>query len=146
MENWLNINQLRSIEWGLNSNEEKLCSYYSKDHKWVTTKILNSTGTYYCISISKLIQEIPTIGKAKPNFSRALNSLTDKKIFDKQINLNNKKEVYYRFNPFFLKAWKNNNLKICSNINTKNISFVDEKDSYKNGTIKNKKLLSVPFL
>ena len=53
MENWLNINQLRAIEWGLNSNEEKLCSYYSKEHKWVTSRITDNDGNFYNISISK---------------------------------------------------------------------------------------------
>ena len=132
MENWLNINQFRSIEWNLNSNEEKLCSYYSKDHKWVTTKILNPSGNYYCITINKLIQEIPTIGKTKPNFSRALNSLADKQIFDKYINENNQKEVYYRFNPVFLKAWKDNSKKVCSNFFTKTLELLNENNCYRN--------------
>ena len=135
MENWLNINQLRAIEWGLNSNEEKLCSYYSKDHKWVTSRITNSDGNFYNISISKLILELPTIGKAKPNFSRALNSLAAKEIFDKYVNPNNKKEVYYRFNPIFLKAWRNNNQKIASNLFDKKLILLNLNECYKNETV-----------
>ena len=134
MENWLNINQLRAIEWGLNSNEEKLCSYYSKEHKWVTSRITDNDGNFYNISISKLILELPTIGKAKPNFSRALNSLAEKQIFDKYINPNNKKEVYYRFNPIFLKAWRNNNKKIASNIFEKKLILLELNECYRNGT------------
>ena len=134
MENWLNINQLRAIEWGLNSNEEKLCSYYSKEHKWVTSRITDNDGNFYNISISKLILELPTIGKAKPNFSRALNSLAEKQIFDKYINPNNKKEVYYRFNPIFLKAWRNNNKKIASNIFEKKLILLELNECYRNET------------
>lgn len=116
MENWLNINQFRVIEWGLNTNEEKLCAYYAKPHSWITSKIVQDDGDYFCIAITKLIQELPTIGKTKPNFSRALNSLANKQVFDKIVNNENKKEVYYRFNPIFLKAWKDNSKKIASDI------------------------------
>ena len=131
MENWLNINQFRVIEWGLNSNEEKLCAYYAKPHNWITTKIIDVDGDYFCIAINKLIQELPTIGKAKPNFSRALNSLVEKQVFDKIVNTDNKKEVYYRFNPIFLKAWRDNSKKIASNIDNKNLSIVISNECYR---------------
>ena len=121
MENWLNINQSRALEWGLNSNEEKLCAYYAKSHSWVSTRIIDENGDYLCIAITKLIQELPTIGRTKPNFSRSLNSLAEKQVFDKYINNENKKEVYYRFNPFFLKCWRDNSSKIASDINNKSL-------------------------
>ena len=130
MENWLNINQSRAVEWGLNSNEEKLCAYYAKPHNWITTKIAQEDGDYFCIAITKLIQELPTVGKTKPNFSRALNSLANKQVFDKYVNSENKKEVYYRFNPIFLRAWKDNSKKIASNIEDKNLTLVLPNECY----------------
>ena len=130
MENWLNINQFRVVEWGLNSNEEKLCAYYAKPHNWITTKIADTQGDYFCIAITKLIQELPTIGKTKPNFSRALNSLADKQVFDKIVNIENKKEVYYRFNPIFLKAWKDNSKKIASDIIEKKLTLFLPNECY----------------
>ena len=130
MENWLNINQFRVVEWGLNPNEEKLCAYYAKPHNWITTKINDTEGDYFCIAITKLIQELPTIGKTKPNFSRALNSLADKQVFDKIVNSENKKEVYYRFNPIFLKAWKDNSKKIASDIIEKKLTIFLPSECY----------------
>lgn len=130
MENWLNINQYRVIEWGLTPNEEKLCAYYAKPHNWITTKIVDVDGDYFCIAISKLIQELPSIGKTKPNFSRALNSLNQKQVFDKIVNTENKKEVYYRFNPTFLKAWKDNTKKIGSDIDTKKLTLFIPNECY----------------
>ena len=126
MENWLNINQSRSFQWELNSNEEKLCSYFAMNHKWVTNKIKDKDGDYLCIAIAKLIKELPTIGKCKPNFSRALNSLTDKKIFDKIVNEENKKEVFYRFNPIYLQCWKDNSKIMATDLESKNILIVTD--------------------
>jgi hypothetical protein len=126
MENWLNINQLRAYQWELNSNEEKLCSYFAMTHKWVTNRIKDKDGDYLCIAIAKLIKELPTIGKCKPNFSRSLNNLTIKKIFDKITNEENKKEVFYRFNPIYLQCWKDNSKIIASDLLTKNLIIVTE--------------------
>lgn len=81
-------------------------------------------GNFYNISISKLILELPTIGKAKPNFSRALNSLAEKQIFDKYINPNNKKRFIIDLINIF-KSWRNNNKKIASNMLDKKLVLVD---------------------
>jgi len=78
MENWININQSRSYEWGLNAVQEKLCAYYLREHNWVTNRIRQEDGDYLSIAISKLIYELPTLGRVKSTFSRALNSLVDK--------------------------------------------------------------------
>jgi|GEM_PF-6595651 len=122
MENWININQKRSYEWGLNSVQEKLCAYYSKKHSWVSSRIEQSDGDYLCIAICKLIQELPTLGK-KSNVSKALNSLVQKGIFEKRIN--NKREIFYRFNPKFLICWSDNSKKIVSNLVTQELDLID---------------------
>jgi len=151
MENWLNINQSRAYQWELNSNEEKLCSYFAMNHKWVTNKVRDKDGDYLSIAISKLIKELPTIGKCKPNFSRALNSLTDKNIFDKITNEENKREVFYRFNPVYLQCWKDNSKIIATDLTTKKVIIVtdtlqvlQECNTYnKNGTSVTQNIFSV---
>jgi len=142
MENWININQFRAYQWELNSNEEKLCSYFAMNHKWVTNKVRDKDGDYLSIAISKLIKELPTIGKCKPNFSRSLNSLTVKNIFEKIVNEENKKEVFYRFNPIYLQCWKDNSKIIASSIETKkpfivteDLQVLQECNSYKQNKI-----------
>jgi|GEM_PF-2030109 len=127
MENWININQSRSYEWGLNGVQEKLCAYYSREHSWVTNRIRQEDGDYISIAISKLIYELPTLGRVKSTFSRALNSLADKGVFDKKISAYNKREVFYRFNPVFLEAWRDNNKAIASCLETKEILLIQNK-------------------
>ena len=91
MENWLNINQKRSIEWNLTNAESLLCAFYAQEHPWVRTRIIDEENDYLCIAITKLIKELPFIGTSKINFSKGLNSLTQKGIFNKIIDEENTK-------------------------------------------------------
>jgi len=127
MENWININQSRSYEWGLSGVQEKLCAYYSREHSWVTNRIRQDDGDYISIAISKLIYELPTLGRVKSTFSRALNSLVDKGVFDKKISAYNKREVFYRFNPVFLQAWRDNSKNLASCLETKEILLIQNR-------------------
>ena len=123
MEYWLNINQPISILWGLNHSKAYLCAYYAQPHNWVRSRIVDASGDYLCIAITKLIKELPLIGKIKSTFSRELNELTELGIFDKIIDEDNKKIVYYRFNPFYRLSWSDNKASLFSQIESKNISI-----------------------
>lgn len=125
MENWLNINQKRSIEWNLTNAESLLCAFYAQEHSWVRTRIIDEDGDYLCIAITKLIKELPIIGKSKKNFSISLNSLTSKKIFDKIIDEDNQRSVFYRMNFLYKAYWKYPNLILASDIKTKNIHIAN---------------------
>ena len=125
MENWLNINQKRSIEWNLTHSEALLCAFYANEHTWVKTRIIDSDGDYLCIAITKLIKELPIIGKSKKNFSISLNSLTNKNIFDKIVDEDNQRAVFYRMNFLYKSYWKYPNLLLASNIETKDICIAN---------------------
>jgi len=125
MENWLNINQKRAIEWNLTHSEALLCAFYANEHTWVKTRIIDSDGDYLCIAITKLIKELPIIGKSKKNFSISLNSLTSKKIFDKIVDEDNQRAVFYRMNFLYKSYWKYPNLLLASNIETKDICIAN---------------------
>ncbi|MDK2062763.1 hypothetical protein PT520_09565 [Aliarcobacter butzleri] len=125
MENWLNINQKRSIEWNLTNAESLLCAFYAQEHPWVRTRLSDEDGDYLCIAITKLIKELPIIGKSKKNFSISLNSLTSKKIFDKIVDEDNQRSVFYRMNFLYKAYWKYPNLILASDIKTKNVCIAN---------------------
>jgi hypothetical protein len=125
MENWLNINQKRSLEWNLTHAESLLCAFYANEHTWVRTRIIDSDGDYLCIAITKLMKELPIIGKSKKNFSISLNSLTSKNIFDKIVDEDNQRAVFYRMNFVYKSYWKYPNIVLASNIETKDICIAN---------------------
>lgn len=51
MENWLNINQKRSIEWNLTNAESLLCAFYAQEHPWVRTRIIDEENVKILIEI-----------------------------------------------------------------------------------------------
>ena len=65
MEYSIYLNQARCIDWKLTYPEAILCSYYANEHNWVRTKINESDGDYFCITIAKLIKDLPIIGALK---------------------------------------------------------------------------------
>ena len=147
MENWLNINQKRSIEWNLTNAESLLCAFYAQEHSWVRTRIIDEDGDYLCIAITKLIKELPFVGTSKINFSKGLNSLTQKGIFNKIIDEENSKTVFYRLNPLHKDYWAYPNLILASNIETRklcitNVIEMKQLLSNDNSVIKLKQLLS----
>ncbi len=147
MENWLNINQKRSIEWNLTHSEALLCAFYAQEHPWVRTRILDEENDYICIAITKLIKELPFIGSSKINFSKGLNSLTQKSIFNKIVDEENSKTVFYRLNPLYKDYWAYPNLILASNIETRklciaNVIEMKQLLSNDNSVIKLKQLLS----
>ena len=125
MEHWININQKRTHEWNISTHEAILCSFYSNEHKWVRTRIPDENGDYLCIAITKLIKELPLIGKSKKNFSKSLNSLTKLNIFEKIIDEDNQRTVFYRMNYLYKSYWKYPTLVLASDLKTKNIGIVN---------------------
>ena len=125
MEHWININQKRAFEWKLTSNEAFLCSFYSNEHSWVRTRIADEDGDYLCIAITKLIKELPIVGKSKKNFSISLNSLTEKKILEKIVDEENQRAVFYRINNLYKAYWKYPTLILASDLESKNIGIVN---------------------
>lgn len=147
MENWLNINQKRSIEWNLTNAESLLCAFYAQEHPWVRTRIIDEENDYLCIAITKLIKELPFVGTSKINFSKGLNSLTQKGIFNKIIDEENSKTVFYRLNPLYKDYWAYPNLILASDIETRklciaNVTEMKQLLSNDNSVIKLKQLLS----
>ena len=147
MENWLNINQKRSIEWNLTNAESLLCAFYAQEHPWVRTRILDEENDYICIAITKLIKELPFIGSSKINFSKGLNSLTQKSIFNKIVDEENSKTVFYRLNPLYKDYWAYPNLILASDIETRKLGIANVIEmkqllSNDNSVIKLKQLLS----
>ena len=137
MEYTILINQSKALQWKLNFAEASLCSFYSQDHNWVKTRITQADGDYYCIAIAKLIKELPLVGKTKSQFSKLLNSLHTKKIFDKQVDEDNSRIVYYRMNPKHKKEWLEyyKNTIVFPNENTINIKkqvFPNENEVFPN--------------
>ena len=148
MEHWININQKRTHEWNLSTHEAILCSFYAKTHNWVRTRIPDENGDYLCIAIAKLIKELPLIGKSKRNFSKSLNSLTDKNIFEKIVDEENQKTVFYRLNNLYKSYWKYPTLVIASDLKTKNIGIVnvtEMKQVFPNGNSMSKLQQLFPF-
>ena len=147
MENWLNINQKRSLEWNLTHAESLLCAFYANEHTWVRTRIPDEENDYLCIAITKLIKELPLIGSSKLNFSKGLNALKDKGIFDKIVDKDNSKTVFYRLNPMYKDYWTYPNLVLASNVETRNLCIANVIElkqllSNDNSVIKLKQLLS----
>ena len=116
MEYSIYLNQARCIDWKLTYPEAILCSYYSNEHNWVRTKINESDGDYFCITIAKLIKDLPIIGNSKSVFSKYLNSLVEKGLFEKIIDEDNSKTVFYRILPVAKVWWKYPEVCLASSI------------------------------
>ena len=121
MEYSIYLNQARCIDWKLTYPEAILCSYYSNEHNWVRTKINESDGDYFCITIAKLIKDLPIIGTSKFPFSKALNALVEKGLFEKIIDEENSKTVFYRILPAAKVWWKYPEVSLASTIQNRSL-------------------------
>uniref|UniRef100_UPI004048CB86 hypothetical protein n=1 Tax=Aliarcobacter sp. TaxID=2321116 RepID=UPI004048CB86 len=121
MEYSIYLNQARCIDWKLTYPEAILCSYYANEHNWVRTKINESDGDYFCITIAKLIKDLPIIGTSKFPFSKALNSLVEKGLFEKIVDEENSKTVFYRILPAAKVWWKYPEVCLASSIQNRSL-------------------------
>ena len=121
MEYSIYLNQERCIDWKLTYPEAILCSYYSNEHNWVRTKINKFDGDYFCITIAKLIKDLPIIGTSKFPFSKALNALVEKGLFEKIIDEENTKTVFYRILPAAKIWWKYPEVSLASYIENRSL-------------------------
>ncbi len=121
MEYSIYLNQARCIDWQLTYPEAILCSYYANEHNWVRTKIIDVDGDYFCIAISKLIKDLPIIGSSKSFFSKTLNSLVEKGLFEKIVDEDNSKTVFYRFLPAAKVWWKYPEVSLATDIKKRSL-------------------------
>jgi hypothetical protein len=121
MEYSIYLNQARCIDWKLTYPEAILCSYYANEHNWVKTRINDSNGNYFCITIAKLIKDLPIIGTSKFPFSKALNALVEKGLFEKIIGEENSKTVFYRILPAAKVWWKYPDVSLASSIENRSL-------------------------
>ena len=121
MEYSIYLNQPRCIDWKLTYAEAILCSYYANEHSWVRTKMVTPDGDYFCITISKLIKDLPIIGSSKFPFSKALNALVEKGLFEKVIDEDNSKTVFYRILPAAKVWWKYPEVRLASDLESRSL-------------------------
>jgi len=77
----ININQIKAIEWGLSIKAAMCLSKFMDLSSWATPVIIDNK-TYYILYRSKLIEELPLLGKSLPTASRAIKELEDKEIIE----------------------------------------------------------------
>ena len=121
MEYSIYINQLRMLDWKLTYPEAILFSYYSQEHSWVRSRIPDEDGDYYCIAITKLMKDLPIVGSSKFPFSKALNELVKKQVFEKIVDEDNKKAVFYRVLPSAKIWWKYPEVSLASSLENRNL-------------------------
>ncbi len=137
------INQVKTIEWGLNTSETILFSFLHDLPTWANGKEFDS-GIYYWVSKSKIIEELPMLTNKPNTVSNYLKSLIKKGLIERKIHAN---KAYIKVTAKG-KGWNDTesfNPKVLKNFNTKsgNIStlgvekFQHNKNTSDNSTIDN---------
>jgi len=77
----ININQIKAIEWKLSIKAALTMSKLSDLSSWAEAVFLDGK-TYHILYRSKLLEELPILGKSLPTVSKALTELEEKEIIE----------------------------------------------------------------
>ena len=81
MQFTLSINQVKSLEWGLNSQQALLFAFVYSCPSW-TTPVKTENGIFFALSKAKIVEELPLLTDKPDTAYRMLKALEDAGLID----------------------------------------------------------------